>query len=430
MTKQPKRLKAQMWDKMQYLFRNYYDRMLHVRIDFDGMLDIAALKEAYNYMLERVPVLHSRFHNNFIKPYWSVKKIDIDSIVTLKQYSDPAKAERAANEALVREIPAQSDAQIRVTVVRCGGKDIMIQLLNHMCMDGGDTKSFVKSLSKVYSDIVAGRTPDAPVKTGDRSHWQLYTGFDEEKRKVAKGLYKNVSRVKDKIKFPFVKGGELKPHVVVKRCDEEFFDKLKAYSKSIGATINDIILAAYIRELYKITGMDRDRPLGVPCMVDLRRYIDIKDSYGYSNHVGFMISRVDRLDDDPKVTALKVKANSEENKADPYMGLYALPLLNLAYTIFPQFISEPAISLGYDNPYTGLSNIGLIADGDADFGPLKTVDLYITGAIKKKPYMQLSLYTFRKKITFTIAVTCSEEDRRIICSFLDGMLDELYNIIV
>ena len=96
MTKQPKRLKAQMWDKMQYLFRNYYDRMLHVRIDFDGMLDIAALKEAYNYMLERVPVLHSRFHNNFIKPYWSVKKIDIDSIVTLKQYSDPAKAERAA----------------------------------------------------------------------------------------------------------------------------------------------------------------------------------------------------------------------------------------------------------------------------------------------------------------------------------------------
>ena len=44
MTKQPKRLKAQMWDKMQYLFRNYYDRMLHVRIDFDGMLDIAALK--------------------------------------------------------------------------------------------------------------------------------------------------------------------------------------------------------------------------------------------------------------------------------------------------------------------------------------------------------------------------------------------------
>ncbi|MDE6551317.1 MAG: hypothetical protein K2M44_07480 [Clostridia bacterium] len=429
MTKQPKRLKAQMWDKMQYLFRNYYDRMLHVRIDFDGMLDIAALKAAYMYMLERVPVLHSRYHNNFIKPYWSVKKIDIDSVVTLKQYSDMAKAARAADEALVREIPAQFDAQIKVTIIRCGGKDILVQLLNHMCMDGGDTKSFIKTLSQVYTEILDGRNPDVPVKTGDRSHWQLYTGFDEEKRKIAKGLYKNVSRVKDKIKFPFVKGGELKPHVVVKRLDEETFDKLKAYAKSIGATVNDIILAAYIRELYKATSMDKDKPLGVPCMVDLRRYIDIKDSYGYSNHVGFMISHVDRLDDDAKATALKVKRNSDENKADPYMGLYALPLLNLAYAVFPQFIAEIAISIGYDNPYTGLSNIGLIADDEADFGALKPLDLYITGAIKKKPYMQLSLYTFRKIITFTIAVTCSDEDRRIISSFLDGMLNELYNII-
>ena len=58
--------------------------------------------------------------------------------------------------------------------------------------------------------------------------------------------------------------------------------------------------------IYKSTVLSG--PKCVPCMVDLRRYIDIKDSYGYSNHVGFMISRVDRLDDDPKVTALKVKA--------------------------------------------------------------------------------------------------------------------------
>ncbi len=39
-----KTIKAEMWDKMQYLFRNYYDRMVHATLTFDGLLDADALK--------------------------------------------------------------------------------------------------------------------------------------------------------------------------------------------------------------------------------------------------------------------------------------------------------------------------------------------------------------------------------------------------
>ena len=44
------------------------------------------------------------------------------------------------------------------------------------------------------------------------------------------------------------------------------------------------------------------------------------------------------------------------------MGLYSLPLLKLAYSIFPYIISEQAIKIGYLNPLIGMSNIGVMDD--------------------------------------------------------------------
>ena len=68
----PELIKAEMWDKMQYLFRNYYDRMVHCVQYYDGLIDIKVLKTVLVYMTEKVPVLHSSFHGNVIEPYWTV----------------------------------------------------------------------------------------------------------------------------------------------------------------------------------------------------------------------------------------------------------------------------------------------------------------------------------------------------------------------
>ena len=67
-------LKAEMWDKMQYLFRNYYDRSMHAVYYYDGTIDEEALKKVYDAILKKIPVLHSTFHNNFIRPYWTVNE--------------------------------------------------------------------------------------------------------------------------------------------------------------------------------------------------------------------------------------------------------------------------------------------------------------------------------------------------------------------
>lgn len=105
-----KTIKAEMWDKMQYLFRNYYDRMVHATLTFDGLLDADALKNVLVIMCEKAPVLHSSFHENPVNPYWKVEPYTVDDILTIKDSDDPEKKRTIS---CVRVSPFQATYSLR-----------------------------------------------------------------------------------------------------------------------------------------------------------------------------------------------------------------------------------------------------------------------------------------------------------------------------
>ena len=107
------------------------------------------------------------------------------------------------------------------------------------------------------------------------------------------------------------------------------------------------------------------------------------------------------------------------------MGLYSLPLLKLAFTVFPHFISEMAIKIGYQNPLIGMSNIGIMEKEKFAFEGTVLTDAFITGAAKYKPYMQLTTTTFENTMTFCIAERCTEKDAAILSVFLDDYKKQL-----
>ena len=67
-----KKLKAEMWDKVQYIFRNYYDGMIHCAIVYRGKVDETLLRRAIKLVVDEVDVLHSSFVAHPIDPYWRV----------------------------------------------------------------------------------------------------------------------------------------------------------------------------------------------------------------------------------------------------------------------------------------------------------------------------------------------------------------------
>ena len=100
------KIKAELWDKMHYLFRDFNDRMVHLDLRYDYEINIDALKTVLICMLEKSPVLHSSFTDNHISPYWEVKPYNIDDVLTV---SRPENVEEAVSEFLTQYIPPESD---------------------------------------------------------------------------------------------------------------------------------------------------------------------------------------------------------------------------------------------------------------------------------------------------------------------------------
>ena len=78
-----RRLNAELWDKMHYLFRDFNDRMVHLELHYDFEIDVEALKTVLICFLEKAPVLHSKFVDNHVSPYWEVMPYHIDDILTV-----------------------------------------------------------------------------------------------------------------------------------------------------------------------------------------------------------------------------------------------------------------------------------------------------------------------------------------------------------
>ena len=242
-----RRLNAELWDKMHYLFRDFNDRMVHVELKYDYEIDIEALKTVLICFFEKAPVLHSCFVDNHISTHWEVKPYHIDDVLTV---SYPEDVDEAVNDFLTQYIPPDADIQMRVAVFFKDGKSTLCIVENHMCMDGGDLKYFIKALCRNYSDYVEKKISPVDLRTGSRSYEEVYSGFSKTEARMAKNLYKNVNS-KDDHAFPLTPDNiRDKSFIARRKIDSERFAKLSAAGKKHSATVNDMLVAAYFYSLY------------------------------------------------------------------------------------------------------------------------------------------------------------------------------------
>lgn len=422
--------KAEMWDKMQYLFRNYYDRMIHIACRVKGKIDYDAMVKALDILVYKVDILRCSFSANPLFPHWTLHKdFDVKDIVRVIRAEN---LEAAIDESLCGYIPAESKFQLRVTLIETDGEESAVTvLLNHMCADGGDSKYLMSKLTELYADIVnGGDGTRVQLKQGRRDALQLYDRMPPEKAKRAKKLFKNISQSKINVEFPFAPPAETdenRVRIFRVRWEESFVAEINAARKKCNATMNDILLAAFFRKLYDYME-GKHKHLNIISMMDLRRYCG-GETLGVTNMTGFAPCDIEVEKESFLSTLSKVKKRMEQNKLDEFMGLYSLPLLKLAFTVFPHFISEIAIKIGYQNPLIGMSNIGILDTDKYSFAKTELLDCFMTGAAKYKPYMQLTTTTFLNTMTFCIAEKCSERDGYILSQFLRDYRKELENFI-
>lgn len=419
-----RKLNAELWDKMHYLFRDYNDRMVHAELHYDFEIDLDVLKTVMICFFEKAPVLHSSFTDNKVHPYWTVMDYNIDEVVHAYHVEEEELTERI-NDFLVQYIPPDARLQMQVAVFYHGGKSTLCIVENHMCMDGGDFKYFLKALCKNYNEYIENGTSPINLKTGSRAYTQVYEDFTAGERKMAKGLYKNIN-TPDEHGFPFTPDNiRDKSFIARRRLSAQTFDELRAAGKKHGATINDMLLTAYFYSLYDLAGFNVYEGFSISCAIDLRRHIKNSDENGITNHTAWMQCKVPQRGKDIFETLEYVIRCSNEFKHDRFMGLHGLPLLNFGYKILPHAASEEIIKIGYANPLLAMSNIGILEVDKLALSGHEPYDGFMSGAVKYKPFALLSATSMRKELTLSMCVRGNEEDEKIVEKFFDLMVQNI-----
>ena len=419
-----RKLNAELWDKMHYLFRDFNDRMVHVELRYDYEIDIEALKTVLICFFEKAPVLHSSFTDNRISPYWTVKDYKINDVLTVKEVSEE-NLDQEINDFLVQYIPPDADIQMKVAVFNHSGKSVLCIVENHMCMDGGDLKYFMKSLCKNYSDFVENGISPVDLRTGTRSYESVYEDFSSGEKRLAKNLYKNVNS-KDDHGFPFTPNSiKDKSFIAKRKIPASKFDAIRLSGKKHGATINDMILTAYFYSLYELAGFDKRDGFSISCAVDLRRHSKDNSDQGVTNHTAWMQCRVPEQGDNIFETLNYVVHSSNQFKEDRFVGLHGLPLLSFGYKILPLAASEEVIKIGYANPLLAMSNIGVLEVDKLALAGNEPTDGFMSGAVKYKPFALLSVTSVRKELTLSMCVRGNEIDKEIVEKFFDLMVKNI-----
>lgn len=413
---EPKRLKAEVFDKMNHTYRSYTDGMIRVRLDYDFIIDIDVLKTVMLCMLERVPIFHSSFTSNFFNPFWTVCDYDINEVVT----SEYAESEAAADEFLLGIIPHCANIQFRCHAVFCGGKTLLCILTNHMCTDGGDIMRIMRSVTANYTAYVESGIPPIAFPTGNRGFGEVYKSFSLKDRIKAKLLISNPS-TKDKHRLPFSESRESDSPVIVRRMiPHELVSAACKVGKKYGGSVNDVASAACIYAGYVAEKLDRNKPFEISCAINLRRHIANPEKLGITNYIAFMNCAVPKLDDTETLLKNVIKCN-KKNKSDKFLGLHGLSLLRFAYHSMIYAQAQPIIRLFRRDSGLVFSNVGMFKDGELSLCGHTPEDCFMCGGAKNKPCSVLVGCTINGDFSLAVCIKGNDEDRKI----LEGFFDEL-----
>lgn len=419
-----KKHRAELYDKIQNVIGNYNDRMVRGIFQYDFDINTDILRDILIDFCQNSPVMHSAFCKGVFKHYWSEKTFKSDDLISVK-YTDTPEAD--AMKFISGMLPMKNGIQFKLAVFKNKAKpqSILAVITSHMYMDGGDLKYFLRMLCKAYNNAIDNKPYANLLKNGSRSYRTVYRDLDSKISNKAKRLFSNPTP-KNTIHFGLSDASDKdRSFIITENISAEYFDVIKEYGKTHNATINDMILAAYFLSLYNMGKVDLDDAINISSAIDLRRYMTDSEKTGITNHSSYLPYTI-RLDSSEFDKMLhNVTVISHKYKSDPFTGLYGLPLLNLGYSVFMPFISDRLVKRFYNNPYLAISNIGILHEEFYRIGGCSPKKAFITGSVKYKPGIMVTVTTYKKEMTLSMCCKGSDVDRKMLEELLIGIKEIL-----
>ncbi|MFA9378714.1 MAG: hypothetical protein ACERKZ_18515 [Lachnotalea sp.] len=413
--------KAEIFDKLQYLFEEtkFNDHHLHCVIHFENKLNADIMKKAMTLLLKSEPLLSCVYKYNKGNSYWEAASnsefSDLFSVVTDETDFHTFTTSKT-NELTGPQIKA---------CLHSSTKDSLSIIMNHMVCDAAGFKQCLYLLSYLYSNLIKDvGFSSIYAFNGDRSI-QIITSQIGFFNKIKALLLQNKeSNQRKSHQFPMSQDKNISPFILTHTISATRYMVLHDYSKQNNVTINDIVLAAYYRALAKLMSME-GKPLYIPIMIDMRRYLPEKSNHSLTNLSSTVITHiVVNPNDTFKKTLTKVHEEINMMKATQ-MGMNGFVKLALVFKLFNNTHSYSITKKNLKNPYICMTNIGIVDSEKLIFEGSPVTDAFMCGSIKYRPHFQIALSSFKNQITFSSNLYGSIQDRQTITDFFSLLDNEL-----
>jgi len=416
--------KLEIFDHLQYLYAvtGFNDHQLHCVIKFIDTIDASIMEKAVNLLIKTIPVLSRVCRNYNNKSYWEdidmPKWPDLFSIVYTKKDFD---------KFTFSKINEEIGPQLKACLFKAD-KDSLSILLTHMVTDGAGAKQCIYLLADIYSNLIKNPeyTPGYIID-GERSFKKVISKIRFIDKIKILFLNNKDNNQKNNLKFPMDNSTEIFPFILFHNVPLEIYHGIKQLSKKYQVTVNDIILTAYFRVLTNILQLN-GTPLGLPIMIDMRRYLKNKSFNALSNLSStVVISTTVQPDESFHQTLTKISSEMSVKKNN-YLGLNTFIKLDVIFKIFRSNLSYKILKNALKNPSICMTNIGIIDSKKLIFAESSVQNVVICGSIKYHPHFQMSISTFEDKITFGVNLYGSSNDQKNILNFFSSMDNELKSI--
>lgn len=405
--------------------------LIQVIMKFDGRLDFDKLSRAVRLSIETEPVLGCRFIEQD-PPYW--KRIDNIDSTLLCSMEVTDNEEEAIGRFLESQLDMDLDPMVKVKLIRSGENDTLGIKLNHTCCDGAGTKEYIHLLSHIYTciDNEDGVYVPIPRIRSRKDHERAFQILGIKHPELDNSLVEAPTA-----SWPFLwKPGKRKSitSFVIRKLQNGQLEALSKYGKERGATINDLILTAFYRAMFKISQPLYGVPMDIGVTVDLRRYLPNKKAEAIRNFSGGIVVKLPRLLAEPfEETLARVKSimNIKKSQNPGYQNATAAERIEKMnfhhFAGYVKFISQVSELQSQNCFYCcpGLSNLGMLSKSLIKFGKNTVTEGYVIPPVVRAPGLLLVASSYNGTLTLSVGYYKGSVYKWYLEKLLDRIKNEL-----
>ncbi len=424
----PDRIPTETVDRMIAASFSRGNWTVQLELDFDRSLDSERLARAADLALDAEPVLGCRFEADRRRPVWQRLGSEDRTNFVLAGSSGDYEALK------VRAVDIHNGPQLRATLWQRPGGDRLALALSHAVADGGGLLDTAEIVARIYTRLAddPGFRPE-PNLHGSRSvrqvlrhvPWRAYPRIArsviEESRQARPG--------EPWLTLPIEPGGpETSTGFVSCHIPADRVAGMAGYARERGATLNDLLLAAFFRALVAAAGWDGQRRLMVFITAGLRRYLPGGKAAAVCNLSSIQAVRLGTdLGADLDATMGRVSAIMKAKKAN-WIGLFGpsvvIPLVRHLPFWLLRRIAERATESGSGVRPLIFTNAG-VADPDRLRFDAPPVMVWACPQLLRPPRLQVAVLGYRGALTLVSGVYPSRNRESAAVRLFDSIVAEL-----